>query len=361
MLIPRLLHDVESRSTAELTIDELSRIRLILNGSKTLADAEAKRKPRRGGIVYSLTSLLMAYMLLEIRETTYKGLRANLDAHDCACLGFPMVCEKFKIPSVGTLNNFANHILPDLADGIGGDLATAVLKVSGGRVFTIDSTPLEASRYNSDADYSVHYEIRMDKAHIVMVNGFPLFMTVTAGNAGDNPAAAPLIGKLASVGYNRCANDAFLADTAYDSFVTYADVWLATGCVLASGHSAGAVHHPEADWGGILKAYNGLRGERGFDPNRKNDADFVLRFLCANGRKELVGMHLRNLSMLADGDSDAKDTRRHVCEAVHRAMKRWMRFDIRDLRRKTRTVRIRCRFLVAQLLSALFEKYRSPA
>ena len=133
------------------------------------------------------------------------------------------------------------------------------------------------------------------------------------------------------------------------------------GCVLASGHSAGAVHHPEADWGGILKAYNGLRGERGFDPNRKNDADFVLRFLCANGRKELVGMHLRNLSMLADGDSDAKDTRRHVCEAVHRAMKRWMRFDIRDLRRKTRTVRIRCRFLVAQLLSALFEKYRSPA
>ena len=49
----------------------------------------------------------------------------------------------------------------------------------------IDSTPLEASRYDEYADYHPHYGCKMDKAHITMVGTLPVFMTHTRGLAGD--------------------------------------------------------------------------------------------------------------------------------------------------------------------------------
>src|SRR5664280_531120 len=49
----------------------------------------------------------------------------------------------------------------------------------------IDSTPLEASRYDENADYHPHYGCKMDKAHITMVGTLPVFMTHTRGLAGD--------------------------------------------------------------------------------------------------------------------------------------------------------------------------------
>ncbi len=50
--------------------------------------------------------------------------------------------------------------------------------------------------------------------------------------------------------------------------------------------------------------------------------------------------------------------RRQVCESAHRAVKRWLDFDIRGLRRTTRKVRIKCRFLFLQLLSTLFKGFK---
>lgn len=51
----------------------------------------------------------------------------------------------------------------------------------------IDSTSLEASRYDNHADYNQHYQCKMDKAHITMVGTYPIFMTHTDGNASDSP------------------------------------------------------------------------------------------------------------------------------------------------------------------------------
>ena len=58
---------------------------------------------------------------------------------------------------------------------------------------TIDSTPTEASRYNFDAEFNGHYMVRMDKMHIVMVDGMPLFMVPTDGNTGDNEPVDDLL------------------------------------------------------------------------------------------------------------------------------------------------------------------------
>ena len=62
--------------------------------------------------------------------------------------------------------------------------------------------------------------------------------------------------------------------------------------------------------------------------------------------------------MLESKQYVGKDTHRQVCESAHRAFKRWLDFDIRGLRRSTRKVRVKCRFLFLQLLSTLFKGFK---
>ena len=51
----------------------------------------------------------------------------------------------------------------------------------------LDSTPLEASRYDTHSDFNPYYECKMDKAHITMIDTYPVFMTYTDGLDGDSP------------------------------------------------------------------------------------------------------------------------------------------------------------------------------
>ena len=144
MLLLRDVSRIEARSTKELSIDELSLLRVELESSKAIAEAEKDRRPRRGGIMYPFTLILLA-MWKEIRNQTYKGILKDLDDHDLICLGLK------RKPSVGTLCHFLTRVLPKYCDSIGDEISEAVLKVLDERLFTIDSTPLEAGRYNYDA------------------------------------------------------------------------------------------------------------------------------------------------------------------------------------------------------------------
>ena len=190
-----------------------------------------------------------------------------------------------------------------------------------------------------------------------MASGFPLKQIHTDGLAGDCPRARLLVGMMRGIGYDRREDDVLLTDGAYDNFILYADVWMATGTVMVCNHGVSARFHADVDDARMLKEFNSLRNAKGYDPEMKHDMDSVLRFLCMNGRKEIVGIYLRNISMLNSEGYDGKDTRRQVCESAHRAFKRWMQFDIRGLKKVTRKVRIKCRFLFLQLLCTLFKGY----
>ena len=60
------------------------------------------------------------------------------------------------------------------------------------------------------------------------------------------------------------------------------------------------------------------------------------RMLCRKGEVEKVGQFLRNLDMGRSRRISAANARdRHVCETVHCAMKRWMNFGVRGLRKES--------------------------
>jgi hypothetical protein len=62
-----------------------------------------------------------------------------------------------------------------------------IIKLIDSKDAKLDSTPLEASRYDAYRDFNPHYECKMDKAHITMIGIYPVFMTYTDGLTGDSP------------------------------------------------------------------------------------------------------------------------------------------------------------------------------
>ena len=127
---------------------------------------------------------------------------------------------------------FVTRVLPKYCEDIRDELKEAVLKKTGTRVFTIDPTPLEAGRYNFQAKYNSHYEIKMDKSHTLMASGFPMIQIHTDGLAADCPIAKSPLYRLRGIRFGKRCDDVILTDGAYDSFVLYADAWMATGYVV---------------------------------------------------------------------------------------------------------------------------------
>ena len=76
----------------------------------------------------------------------------------------------------------------------------------------IDSTPLVASRYCPNSLFNPHYQVKMDKAHIL--NAYPLFMIHSEGTENDKTYAHFLIQIAELLGVS-C--DRVLMDAGYDS------------------------------------------------------------------------------------------------------------------------------------------------
>jgi len=356
MLLAVLDGRLDVRSTEEMSIDELCRLRAVLETSEVISSFVHERHPKRGGRAFSIVSLLLLYIYMECRKSTYRGVVRNLSDRDCECLGLVDNDGCPRRPSYGTLNVFVNGTLAPMAEAIGDEFATAVLETMRVSSFTLDSTPLQASRYNTEAALNPHYSIRMDKSHILMADGYPLYQIHSGGGANDNPFASQLVDRLPPVD-----GMAFYADGGYDAFRTYTTVYMATGAVMECNHGTNALHHG-IDEDAIRRKYARMWRFEGYDPHRKNDLDFMLWFLCRHGEEVLVGKHLRDRSMLlaAEVDGERRNVRQ-VCETVHRAMKRWVDFSIFRLVKKTKEARVRCRFLCLQLLSVLFKGYIEPA
>ena len=341
-----------SRSTAEMTVEELSLLKYALGSSEAISRYEAEHRPQRGAKIFGFIPLLLLYMLMECRKSTYRGIVKNLSDHDCACIGLPFGKDgKYRRPSAATLNEFVNGTLSEAVLGIGSETARAIITSERSGIITIDSTPLQASRYNFDADYNPHYSIRMDKAHIIMLNGCPLFMLLSGGNAGDNPFAETLISLFGSAG-GAGGDYRIYEDGSYDSFMTYAKAYIVTGKAPVCNQGADAVLSGVGK-DKIREEYAKMWKNGDYDPHKKNDTDFMLRFLYRNGKEELVGKYVRDVSMTENPNANP----RHLCETVHRASKRWIDFSVFNVKKRMKTNRMNCRFLCIQLLSTLFKPY----
>ena len=372
LTIPKELDRIVDRRTLANLEPILTKAKEILDSSETIARKQRELDRKPGRRCYSIVSLLLAYLLKEILKVPYEETRYIMFESICKIMGLPNRNGTWMRPSGSTICEFKTDVLEPMLDALTKELVAAMLdrlktvhRGEGYVVLTLDSTPAQASRYNFDAEYNGHYRIRMDKMHIIMMDGMPLFMIPTGGNEGDNAPVEDLLTMteyaIADSGFDGVEMKA-MADGGYDSFMTFYQFHRHLGVELNCHIRETAKFSDEAGWESISKKYSSMYKCPGFDPYRKNDESFVLAFLSRNGEKELVGKYFRNKELLRQEQqksSGVKDTDRQVCETMHHSMKAWLDFTTVKLRHKLRESTLKCRFFLSQLLSVIFKGYVS--
>ncbi len=349
----------------------LATIRGMLESSEVIARAQMERDRRSKRQYYSVIDLFLSYVVMLALGMGYDEVRHQLQDAYCEAIGLPRDPNgEWRRPSGSTICEFRRDVVDRISDELSMEIAVAMMdrvdvvrRGQGYIVVSIDSTPAQASRYDFDAEYNGHYRIRMDKMHIIMIDGHPLFMVPTDGNVGDNVPARELLARFGEA-MSRTGLEGddlkLMADGAYDSFRTFVDAYSILGLRLRCRIRDDAVIHEEASWPAVQARYCGMHRERGYDPHRKNDEAFVLHFLERHGERELVGMYLRDRELermrgqISDG---VRDTDRSVCEVVHHSMKAWIDCSTVKIRHRTRHIVLKSRFLVVQLLSLAFKGY----
>lgn len=356
MLLLSFLKRICKKSGEELSIEDIAKVREILGTSRVISEFDRERRPKTGELTYTSIDMIVMMVYVEVKKTTFGG--AIVDLNDVggqerlAALGMPCKRGIRRCPAKSTMSVFVNRIWPKLEPELSKEMTEAIMKDLEAILLTCDSTPLEASRY-SDCDYHPHYDIRMDKDHIIMANGHPIYHVHSRGNASDYTEFMNMMEDVQAISPNRVRG--FATDGAYHGFTAYAKVFEKTGKVMATNQGEDAVYHPDAEWKDIEKAYNKFWKWADFKPAKYVCPRDKLMYLIRHGKEELVGQFLHNLDFMRGRrikDKWAKE--RHVCETVHFQAKRWIRFDVRGLRRKTVKNRVSLRFFIVQLLDSMF-------
>lgn len=356
MLIIDSIERLQVRSGERLRAKDLKPILEMLRTSEVLRDREERRgSPSR--VTYRFIDLIMVLIWMEVKKTTLQGVVTDLEDHGgqlrLAALGLRRGRDgKYPCPSDTTLCEFRKDVLPKFAEDLRREIAQSYLdSLLEPRFCTCDSTPLEASRYSRRCVYSPHYEIRMDKLHMIMVNGAPVVYRLTGGNDGDNPQLLDMLSSLKDE--SPSLYGAFMTDGAYHSFETYSSVFMKTGKVMSTNQGVDAVFHEEATWDRVVDRYNRMWKNRDFRPDAKPME--ILRYLIRNGESDLAGRFLHNLDHCRGRAAKAALARkRHLCETVHFDAKRWVRLDVRGVHKDSVDSVIAMRFITVQLLCLSF-------
>jgi len=284
--------------------------------------------------------VVKSFRTLSFRKTLY-----SLTDEDCYYLKVPLFNGNYRIPSSSAFHDFMKNRLGkegflELMELFGAQLVKTADKAQEA---IIDSTPLEASRYNTYALFNPHYKIKMDKAHIFHYGNYPLFMIYSDGTTNDKPCLYPLIQKVAGMNPEMSS---IVLDAGYDSFEIHADIWRIFGIHPLIQFREDAIVHSEGTMERIDHWVNKMWKEGG---DIHQSIENKLRFLYDQGRKEQVGKYLRNINCL-DKDFGTKCKNRNDCERKHKHIKDTVKFDIRGLLHTTKEMYTYVNFVSYQIL-----------
>jgi hypothetical protein len=288
--------------------------------------------------------MIKLFIVMCFRQLSYEKTISSLTEEEAIFLSFYDDNGIIKLPSPKTLHHFVKYRLgEDMIKEIMLLVGERILKLAQIKEAKIDSTPLEASRYNQHVDFNPHYQCKMDKAHITMVGTYPVFMTYTNGNAPDS---FELIKHIEALKEMKAEIEFYSADGSYDSFCNHADIWHHLNAKPVISYSSNAVINKEGEVNRIDHWVNKM-WKIGGDVHAKMEEK--LAFLYKNGRPEQVGMYLRNQN-IQDDLFRSLYKKRGECEPKHGHIKEVVKFDIRRIRSGSRELYTLLNFVAYQFL-----------
>lgn len=278
------------------------------------------------------------------RKFSYRDTVLALTDEDCRYLALPWTGNGYVIPARSTLHHFVKYRLKEegferLMEIVG----TMICRESGVGVGIIDSTPLEASRYDNYAEFNPHYNCKMDKAHIFHIDDIPVFCCYSGGTESDSKYAFSMIKGVEQMDPKISG---VFADGGYDSFQTHADIHQVLRVRPYIDFRDNAVINEEGEEERIDHWVNKLWKKGGLVHATLSQK---LEFLYKNGRQEQVGMYLRNQN-LRDPTFRAVYKKRGDCERTHNNLKSTVKFDVRKLRNSSKKLYVLANFVAYQIL-----------
>jgi hypothetical protein len=300
----------------------------------------------KGGKHFRYDPLLMLKLVVVkcFRQLTYRDTIASLSEQDCRNLGSPRTGDGYHLPAPSTLHHFVKYRLK--AEGfemLMRIIGRTICRDSSETCGIIDSTPLEASRYNKDAAYNPHYQVKMDKAHIFHLGEFPLACCISGGTEADSVYVTPLVNAVKEMKTNLTA---VLADGGYDSFQIHADIFYHLNTRPYIEPRDNAVIQDEGTERRINHWVNKMWKLGG---SIHDSIQMKLKFLYEHDRSEQVGMYLRNQNLL-DLEFGETYARRGECERTHNHIKSIVKFDLRGLKKDSKRLYVLMNFVVYQIL-----------
>lgn len=291
---------------------------------------------------YEVAAMIKFAVVKFFRQQPYKKI--FLSEEDAWLLGFQDKYGKTLIPSGGTLHHFVKYRLSvEGIDKIMEMVGERIIKLIDSKDAKLDSTPLEASRYDKYSDFNIHYECKMDKAHITMIGTYPIFMNYTDGLVGDSPQLPVHIAALIKM--NAKINE-YCLDGGYDSFENHADIWYLLKAKPLISLPVDAVINKEGE---VERLDHWANKKWKLGGSRQMNVDEKLRFLYENGRIEQVGMYLRNQNLKDKSFPDSYKLRKE-CERIHGHIKNTVKFDVRRVREESKELYSKFNFVAYQLL-----------
>lgn len=290
--------------------------------------------------------LLLKLLVVKLfRNLSYTRAVNSLSHEDCTFLDLQKTeTGDFSIPSASTLHDFAYNRLgitgvEEIMKKVGTIACKHIRNASG----MIDSTPVEAARYDKYAQFNPHYQCKMYKMHIFHLDQFPLFEIFTEGKAHDSPYTVPLCETV------RLMNPdlkTIKLDAAYDSFLNYAEIWKLFRVFPLIDWRENAVVHNEGSLEKIDYWVNKKWKEGGYihAPIEKK-----LDFLYDMNRKEQVGMYIRNQN-IQNPSFKLQYKSRSDCERTHSHMKRMFTFTVRWIQDRSKEFYMGLNFIAYQMV-----------
>jgi len=301
-------------------------------------------KTGRERTIYDPLTMLKLIIVKFFRDASYADTLRSLTEQDCRYLGLPWTAEGYIVPAKSTLHHFVKYRLKEegvkhLMEIVG----SLICRISTEHKGIMDSTPVEASRYDKNADFNVHYDCKMYKAHIFHLGDIPLFCHFSDGNASDSTHAIDMITGVEKMNPKITA---VFADGGYDAFQIHADIHQILHAKPYIQFRETAVVHEEGTEGRINHWINKMwkLGGSLTAPLRQK-----LEFLYTNGRPEQVGMFMRNQNIV-DPQLSVVYAKRGDCERTHNHIKSIMKFDVRRLINESKPLYVLANFVVYQIL-----------
>ncbi len=292
---------------------------------------------------YHVKGMLMLAIAYHIEKIGYKKTLKKVSELDKAILNF----RNDKLPSSSKLCDFITkqltiRELEKIMLNLGSQLYSILSKKAWLNISSLDSTPVEAARYDKYALYNPHYKCKMYKAHIMMFGVLPLYMKFTDGTTNDKAPLPKLLEDVQGLGMKFHEMN---LDAGYDSFESFAQIWKIFGAKPNIAIREDAVLNRKGTLKTLDKQINKAWRE---GMNIRKPIEEKLDYLYNKGKIELTGAYFRN-QIIERGQGYSYSFRSHQ-ERIHCNIKKIVKFDVRYVHNKNKELHTLWSFISYQIL-----------